>query len=108
MHLIKHAAQIGKNCATNGKAIAYADRRSISILSLRLDRLCILRQSGLPAAELLLEMLHVRAEGFSAGEIAALSCGRQAQVSRNGCQDAPYLFERPGIVECPGLLLHHL
>ena len=78
VHFIKHAAQVGKEGATNGKAIACADRPAIRVLCVGWDLLGILCELCLPSTELLLCVLYAGTESFSTGEIAALGRGGRA------------------------------
>src|SRR5260221_13189580 len=91
-YFIKHAAQIGKDCTTNGNALACADRWTISFLILGFDLLCILCQLRLPDTELLLCLLHIGTEVFSIGETITLSRGWRAYVSHSRSQDTSNFF----------------
>jgi len=51
VHFIKHAAQIGKDGTTNGKAIAWVDGWMVYVLCWRFAVLCILCQLCLPEAK---------------------------------------------------------
>src|SRR6266568_1480584 len=80
----------------------YREAEPLLEYALSLGELC------LPGTELLLCVLYAGTEGFSTGEVTALGCSGQAYVSYGRYQDAPYLFQQPGVVECPLLLLHNL
>ena len=75
VHFIEHAAQIGKNGTTHGKAIAWIDGWMVYVLCWWFAGLCILCQLYVPAAQLLLCLLHAGTEGCAAGEVAALARG---------------------------------
>jgi hypothetical protein len=74
VHFIKHAAQIGKDGTTKGKAIARVDGWMVYVLCWRFA-VCILGQLCLPEAKLLLCLLHAGTEGGATGEVAALMRG---------------------------------
>jgi len=75
VHFVKHAAQIGKDGTTYGKAIAWVDEWMVYVLCWRFAVLCILCQLCLPEAQLLLCLLHASTEGCATGEVAALVRG---------------------------------
>ena len=78
VHFIKHAAQVGEEGATNGKAIACSDGRATSIFYVGWDLLGILCELCLPVTELLLCVLYSGTESLSIGEVAALGRGGRA------------------------------
>lgn len=75
VHFIKHAAQVGKDGTTHGKAPAWIDGWMVYGLCGRFAGLGILCQLCLPEAQLLLCLLHAGPEGGATGEVAALVHG---------------------------------